>query len=455
MPEQRRDLTLSEFLTEPRSVVIDVSLRTPEAIRTFQRKLYVKAKEEPEFRFYSLYDKVHRMDFLRHAYERVRANDGDPGVDGVTFEDIEQQGIKDWIEGLQDELRDRTYEPSAVRRVMIPKDGGGERPLGIPTIRDRVVQMAAKMVLEPIFEADFEDCAHGYRPEHSAQDAVEEVHEALCDGQTDVVDADVSSYFDEIPHDALMKSLARRVSDGAMLELVKKWLKVPVAEEDDDGNQRMTGGKKTTKGTPQGGVISPLLANIYMHRFLKHWFQCEMDEKLDATVVNYADDFVILTGGHAEEALAWTNRVMEAIGLSLNEEKTCVREAEEESFDFLGYTFGPEHYRKDGHWYLAAQPSRKAVQRLKGEVRSWMKGNPRPWPEIVETLNRKLRGWAEYFRYGTRLMAYRAIDNYVYETVVRILSKRHKFPNRSWERIPPEMVFGRLGVQRLRSKHVS
>lgn len=435
--------------------MIDVSLRTPEGIRKFQRKLYIKAKEEPEFRFYSLYDKIHRTDFLRHAYERVRANDGDPGVDGMTFEEIERQGIKDWIDGLQDELRNKTYEPSAVRRVMIPKEGGGERPLGIPTIRDRVVQMAAKMVLEPIFEADFEDCAHGYRPEHSAKDAVEEVHEALCEGQTDVVDADVSSYFDEIPHDALMTSLARRVSDGAMLELVKKWLKVPVVEEDDDGTQRMSGGKKTMKGTPQGGVISPLLANIYMHRFLKHWFQCGMDEKLDATVVNYADDFVILTRGHAKEALAWTRRVMKAIGLSLNEGKTCVREATRQSFDFLGYTFGPEHYRKDGHWYLAAQPSQKAIQRLKGEVRRWMKSNPCPWQEIVETLNQKLNGWAEYFCYGTRLMAYRAIDNYVYETVVRILSKRHKLPNRSWKRIPPKLVFGRLGVQRLRSKHVS
>lgn len=432
-----------------------MSLRTPEGIRTFQRKLYIKAKEEPEFQFYSLYDKVYRRDILHHAYERVREKDGDPGVDGVTFEDIERQGVEEWLDGLQEELQERTYEPSAVRRVMIPKDGGGERPLGIPTIRDRVVQMATKMVLEPIFEVDFEDCAHGYRPGRSAKDAVEEVHEALCEGQTDVVDADVSSYFDEIPHDALMKSLGRRVSDGAMLELVKKWLKAPVAEEDDDGNQRMSGGKKSTKGTPQGGVISPLLANIYMHRFLKHWFQCGMDEKLDATVVNYADDFVILTRGHAEEALEWTRRVMEAIGLSLNEEKTCVREATEESFDFLGYTFGPEHYRKDGHWYLAAQPSRRAVQRLKGKVRQWVKGNPRPWDEVVERLNQTLEGWANYFSYGTRLMAYRAIDNYVYDSVANFLTKRYKLPNRSRSKLTADVVFGRLGVSRLRSRHVS
>lgn len=432
-----------------------MSLRTPEGIRTFQRKLYIKAKEEPEFRFYSLYDKVCRRDILRHAYDRVRKNAGTPGVDGVSFETLEEQGIEGWLDGLQEELRSKTYEPSAVRRVMIPKAGGGERPLGIPTIRDRVVQMATKMVLEPIYEADFEDCAHGYRPERSAKDAVEEVHEALCEGQTDVVDADVSSYFDEIPHDALMKSLARRVSDGAMLELVKKWLKAPVAKEDDEGNQRMSGGKKSTKGTPQGGVISPLLANIYMHRFLKHWFQSGMDEKLDATVVNYADDFVILTRGHAKEALAWTRRVMGAIGLSLNGEKTCVREATEESFDFLGYTFGPEHYRKDGHWYLAAKPSRKAVQRLKGQVRRWVKGNPRPWDEIVERLNQTLEGWANYFSYGTRLMAYRAIDNYVYDSVANFLTKRHKLPNRSRSKLTADVVFGRLGVSRLRYRHVS
>lgn len=269
----------------------------------------------------------------------------------MSFEDIAQQGIEDGLDGLQEALRDKRYAPSAVRRVVIPKDGGGERPLGIPTSRDRVVQMSAKMVLEPIFEADCVDCAHGYRPEHSAQDAVEEGQEALCEGQTDVVDADVSSYFDEIPHDALRKSLARRVSDGAMLERGKKGVKAPVAEEDGAGNQRMSGGKKSTKGTPQGGVISPLLANISRHRFLKDWLQGGMDEQLEATVVNYADDVVILTRGYAEEALAWTRRVMEAIGLSLNEDKTWVREATKETFDFLGYTYGPEHYRKDGHWY--------------------------------------------------------------------------------------------------------
>lgn len=426
--------------------MIDVSLPTPEAIRMFQRKLYVKSKEEPEFRFYSLYDKVHRSDFLRNAYERVRANDGDPGVDDVTFEDIEQQGIDGWIEELRSQLRDRTYDPSPVRRVMIEKDGGGERPLGIPTIRDRVVQMAAKMVLEPIFEADFEDCAHGYRPEHSAKDAVEEVHEALCDGQTDVVDADVSSYFDEIPHDALMTSLGRRVSDGAMLELVKKWLKVPVAEEDDDGNQRMTGGRKTTKGTPQGGVISPLLANIYMHRFLTHWFQCGMDEKLEATVVNYADDFVILTRGHAEEALAWTRRVMEAIGLSLNEEKTCVRHAQRESFDFLGYTFGPDYFPVNGNRYLSARPSKRAIQRLKRSIRARVKGNPCPWGEIVQMLNRKLKGWVNYFSYGTRSKAYQAVNRYVYDTVVNFLVKRHKLPSQGRKNFPHELVFNQLGV---------
>lgn len=426
-----------------------MSLPTPETLRTFQRKLYIKAKAEPVFRFYSLYDKVYRRDILRHAYERVRHNGGAPGVDRETFEDIAQQGEAAWLDGLQDALREKTYSPSPVRRVSIPKPHGGERPLGIPTIRDRVVQMAALRVLEPIFEADFLDCAHGYRRQHSAKEAVQAVHGALCQGQTGVVDADVSAYFDTIPHEARMKSIARRVSDGAMLALVKQWLKVPVAEEDEAGTRRMSGGKKQTQGTPQGGVISPLLANIYMHRFLRYWYQCGMPEKLRATIVNYADDFVILTRGYAEEALEWTRKVMRAMGLALNEEKTCIREATRESFDFLGYTFGPEYYRKDGHWYLSAQPSRTAIQRLKRAVRERLKGPPRPWGEIAESLSRVLQGWANYFSYGTRFMAYRAIDNYVYTTVVNVLSKRHKCTGRNWKHFPPDRVFGELGVQRL------
>src|ERR1700726_3517832 len=246
-----------------------MSLETPLKIRSLQRKLYCKAKAEPAFRFYLLYDKICREDILRHAYALARAHAGAPGVDGETFAAIAASGLEGWLAGLQQELTTRTYRPAPVRRVMIPKAGGGERPLGIPTIRDRVAQTAAKLVLEPIFEADLEPNAYGYRPKRSAQDAVREVHKLICEGYTDVVDADLSKYFDNIPHSELLQSVARRIADGRVLHLLKMWLKAPVEERDEKGNRRLTGGQG--KGTPQGGVASPLLANLYMNRFLKHW----------------------------------------------------------------------------------------------------------------------------------------------------------------------------------------
>ena len=248
-----------------------MSLATPDKIRTLQRKLYLKAKAEPAFRFYQLYDKVWRADILAHAYALARANGGVPGVDRVTFAAIEAAGVEEWLAGLREELREKTYRPQAVRRVLIPKPGGGDRPLGIPTIRDRVVQTAVKIVIEPIFEADLEPNAYGYRPGRSATDAIREVHRLLCDGYTDVVDADLSKYFDTIPHGELMHCVARRIVDRMILSLIKMWLKAPVEERDEDGRRRMTGGRASKHGTPQGGVVSPLLANLYMNRFLKFW----------------------------------------------------------------------------------------------------------------------------------------------------------------------------------------
>jgi RNA-directed DNA polymerase len=432
---------------------IDVSLETPEQIRRLQTKLYAKAKAEPAYRFYLLYDKVHREDILAHAYRLARSNAGAPGVDGVRFEDIEASGLEEWLSGLREQLRTETYKPQPVRRVMIPKPGGGERPLGIPTIRDRVAQTAAKLVLEPIFEADLSDSAYGYREGRSAQDAVRKVHQALCDGYTDVVDADLSKYFDTIPHDQLMRSVARRVSDGKMLRLIKAWLKTPVEETDERGNRRMTGGKGSQMGTPQGGVISPLLANIYMNRFLRFFVERRKDREFAARLVNYADDFVILSRGRAKDALEWTRRVMAAIGLSLNETKTCIRNGRREHFDFLGYTFGPGRSRKDGRWYLGAKPSKRAVRRLKEKVRMQLRpGNMEPLPDVVRALNRLLGGWANYFSHGGTSVAYRAIDSHVYERMRNFLRRRHKVPTRGIRAFGWDRVYGPLGVISLKAR---
>jgi len=428
-----------------------MSLATPDAIRTLQRKLYGKAKAEPDFRFYLLYDKVWRTDILRHAYDLARANQGAPGVDGMTFAKIEAAGLEDWLSRLGEELRAKTYRCQAVRRVMIPKPGGGERPLGIPTIKDRVVQTAVKLVLEPIFEADLEPAAFGYRPNRSAGQAVQAVLGLLRQGHTDVVDADLSKYFDTIPHDALMCSIARRIVDAEMLRLIKQWLKAPVETTGDDGKKRMEGGKASTRGTPQGGVISPLVANLYMNRFLKHWRQSGRGEAWQAHIINYADDFVILSRGYAAEAMAWTDAVMTRLGLTLNRTKTRLCDARRERFDFLGYSFGPHIFRQEGRRYIGASPSKKSVQRLKDKVSAMLvAGNMGAWDEVCGALNRMMRGWCGYFSPGSHYATDRVIEAHLYDRVRNFLVRRHKMPARSIGPFRMEAVFGEMGVLRPR-----
>ena len=427
-----------------------MSLATPSKIRELQIKLYRKAKNEPGYRFYMLYDKIYREDVLTHAYERARSNKGAPGVDGQTFERIESAGLGEWLTGIRQELRNKTYQPQPVRRVMIPKPGGGERPLGIPTIRDRVVQTAAKIVLEPIFEADLEPSAYGYRPKRSAQDAIRKVHKLICEGYTDVVDADLSKYFDTIPHCELLQCVARRIVDRDVLRLIKMWLQAPVEERDENGKRRLTGGKDRHCGTPQGGVASPMLANLYMNRLLKGWRNTKRGEQFDAHIVNYADDFVILSRGKAAEALDWTRQVVTRMGVTLNEAKTSIKEARQESFNFLGYTFGPHRYKKDGRWYLGASPSKKAVTRIKEKVGQLLvPSNTGTWEEARNRLNQILRGWSAYFSYGTRAAACEAVDHYVYESVRHFLRRRHQVQSRGTNRFSIKAVFGELGVLQL------
>ena len=317
--------------------------------------------------------------------------------------------------------------------------------------RTAYIQTAAKIVLEPIFEADFEDSAYGYRPRRSAVDAVKETHRLMCRGYTDVVDADLSKYFDTIPHSDLLKSVARRIVDRHVLWLIKLWLKAPAEERDGDGTRRMSGGKSSTRGTPQGGVVSPLLSVVYMNRFLKHWRLSGRGEAFRAHVVSYADDFVILSRGCAEEALTWTKAVMTKLGLTLNETKTSVKDARRESFDFLGYTLGPRHFPNGGRWYLGAAPSKKSVLRIKTKISQLlMPGNKGAWPEVQTRLNRLLIGWSAYFSHGALASAYQAVDDHVYDRVRGFLCKRHKAPGRGTKRFSREHVYEELEVLRLR-----
>jgi group II intron reverse transcriptase/maturase len=416
--------------------------------------LHAKAKSAPTYRFYALYDKVYRADVLWHAYQCCRANDGSAGVDGQTFADIEAYGALKWQGELAEELRKQTYRPQAVRRVYIPKADGKQRPLGIPTIKDRVVQMAVLLVLEPIFEADLQPEQYAYRPGRSALDAVQQVQALMIQGHTEVIDADLSGYFDSIPHAELMKSVSRRVSDRRLLGLIKTFLEMPVEETDERGRKRRTTRNRDEgRGTPQGAPLSPLLSNLYMRRFVLGWKVLGHDARFDAHIVNYADDFVICCRSSAAEVMAAMRDMMAKLKLTVNEAKTRLCHGPDESFDFLGYTIG-RCYWKAGVPYIGVRPS---AQKLQGLNRKLSEQTGRQWlwlepDEMVGRLNRLLRGWANYFCLGTVSAAYRKVTAHACARLRRWLKRKHGVRGSLWSRAGDHYLHEQLGLLRLQRR---
>jgi group II intron reverse transcriptase/maturase len=432
-----------------------VSLPTLPKVQKLQDTLRAKAKESPNFRFYSLYDKVYREEVLSIAHRRCLINGGAAGVDGQTFADIEAYGVTKWLGELVEELRTKTYRPSPVRRVYIPKPDGKQRPLGIPTIKDRVVQMAAVLVLEPIFEADLQPEQHAYRPGRSALDAVRQVHPPINTGHTEVIDADLSGYFDSIPHAELMKSVSRRISDGQMLRLIKMWLQAPVEEIDDRGrHHRTTRNKDEGRGCPQGAPISPLLSNLYMRRFILGWKVLGHQQRLRAQIVNYADDLVICCRGTAEQAMHVMRDMMQRLKLTVNESKTRLCPLPDESFEFLGYQIGRCYSPKTGRPYLGTRPSRKKVQSLCREI-SEVTSRRRMLLDvetIVGQINRKLTGWSNYFCLGPVSKAYAAVDVHVCRRLRQWLCAKHKVPGQGTSRFSDAYLYEELSLTQLRAK---